>query len=133
MNFKTSLKGNQIVLDRIVNKNIIPLYEEDKTLLENTIIEYEQAIEMAEIYNGLLNSTIDTFGDIISNNLNSVMKILAAFTIVISIPTMVSSFMGMNIPLGFFAKSDASFLIITIISSLLALLVAYILKKKNMF
>lgn len=130
--FKTSLKGNQIVLDRITQKNIIALYDDDKTLLENTIIEYQQAIEMAEIYSGLLNSTIDAFGTIISNNLNGVMKILAAFTIVISIPTMVASFMGMNIPLGFFASSGLSFLLIVIISLILALLVAYILRKKNM-
>ncbi len=130
--FKTSLKGNQIVLDRITQKNIITLYDDDKTLLENTIIEYQQAIEMAEIYNGLLNSTIDAFGTIISNNLNMVMKILAAFTIVISIPTMVASFMGMNVPLGFFASSEFSFLVIIIISLIFALFVAYILKKKNM-
>ena len=130
--YKTSLKGNQIVLDRITQKNIITLYDEDKTLLENTIIEYQQAIEMSEIYNGLLNSTIDAFGTIISNNLNIVMKILAAFTIIISIPTMVASFMGMNIPLGFFAKSDFSFLIVILMSVILSLLVAYILKKKNM-
>jgi len=130
--FKTSLKGNQIVLERIIQKNIIALYEDDKTLLENTIIEYQQAIEMAEIYNGLLNSTIDAFGTIISNNLNSVMKVLAAFTIVISIPTMVASFMGMNIPLGLFSNNEFSFIIIALISLCLALLVAYILRKKNM-
>ena len=130
--FKTSLKGNQIVLDRITRKNIITLYEEDKTLLENTIIEYEQAIEMVEIYNGLLNSTIDTFSSIISNNLNIVMKTLAAVTIIISIPTMVASFMGMNVPLGFFANSDISFLVIMTMSLILALLVAYLLRNKNM-
>ncbi|MBE6152908.1 MAG: magnesium transporter CorA family protein [Firmicutes bacterium] len=130
--FKTSLKGNQIVLDRIIQNNIIDLYEDDKTLLENTIIEYQQAIEMAEIYNGLLNSTIDAYGTIISNNLNSVMKVLAAFTIVISIPTMVASFMGMNVPLGVFSHNQFSFLIIVLISLFLALIVAYILRNKNM-
>jgi len=130
--FKTSLKGNQIVLDRIIQKNIITLYDDDKTLLENTIIEYQQAIEMVEIYNGLLNNTIDAFGTIISNNLNIVMKILAAFTIIISIPTMVASFMGMNVPLGFFTNSDGAFFVIIVISIILALLVAYILRKKNM-
>lgn len=130
--FKTSLKGNQIVLDRITKNNIIILYDDDKTLFENTIIEYEQAIEMAEIYNGLLNSTIDAFGTIISNNLNGIMKILAGFTIVISIPTMVASFMGMNVPLGLFADNRLSFVILILISLTLSLIVAYILKKKNM-
>lgn len=130
--FKTSLKGNQIVLDRITKNNIIKLYENDKTILENAIIEYQQAIEMSEIYNGLLNSTIDAFGTIISNNLNGIMKFLAGFTIVISIPTMVASFMGMNVPLGFFSDNNLSFLILVIISLILSIFVAYILKKKNM-
>lgn len=130
--FTTSLKSNQIILDRLSNSNVITLYEEDKDVLESAIVEHKQAIEMAEIYNGLLNSTIDTFGTIISNNLNNVMKILASFTIIISIPTMVASFMGMNIPLGIFAESRLSFLIIIIISLLLSIIVAYILKKKNM-
>lgn len=130
--FTTSLKSNEIILDRISKSNVITLYEEDKDVLESAIVEHKQAIEMAEIYNGLLNSTIDTFGTIISNNLNNVMKILAAFTIVISIPTMVASFMGMNIPLGIFSESNISFLIVIIISLILSILVAYILKKKNM-
>ena len=130
--FTTSLKSNEIILDRISNSNVITLYDEDKDVLESAIVEHKQAIEMAEIYNQLLNSTIDTFGTIISNNLNNVMKILAAFTIIISIPTMIASFMGMNIPLGLFSKSNVSFVIIIIISTILSCLVAYILKKKNM-
>jgi len=130
--FTTSLKSNEIILDRISNSNVITLYEEDKDVLESAIVEHKQAIEMAEIYNQLLNNTIDTFGTIISNNLNNVMKILAAFTIIISIPTMVASFMGMNIPLGIFAENPASFFVIFIISLILSLLVAYILKNKNM-
>ena len=130
--FQTSLKSNEIVLDRLKDSDLITLYEEDKDILENVLIEHKQAIEMAQIYNGLLNSTIEVFGTIISNNLNNIMKFLAGITIVISIPTMVSSFMGMNVPLGFFANNKASFLLITILSLLLALIVAYILKKKDM-
>lgn len=130
--FTTSLKSNEIILDRINKSNVITLYEEDKDVLESAIVEHKQAIEMAEIYNSLLNNTIDTFGTIISNNLNNVMKILASFTIVISIPTMVASFMGMNIPLGIFSSNSASFFVIIIISIMLSVFVAYILKKKNM-
>lgn len=130
--FTTSLKSNEIVLDRLRNNDLITIYEEDKDVLENVIVEHMQAIEMAQIYNGLLNSTIEAFGTIISNNLNSVMKFLAGFTIVISIPTMVASFMGMNVPLGVFSNNAFSFLILIIVSLVLSLFVAYILKKKNM-
>lgn len=71
-------------------------YPEDQDLLEDLIIENKQAIEMANIYTGILSGTMDAFASIISNNQNIVMKFLAAITIVLSIPTMVASFYGMN-------------------------------------
>ncbi len=130
--FSTSLKSNELVLDRIRMNDLITLYEEDQNVLENVIIENKQAIEMAQIYSGLLNSTIEAFGTIISNNLNSIMKFLAGITIVISIPTMIASFMGMNVPLGVFSSSEGSFLILLIFSLVISLIIAYVLKKKNM-
>ncbi|MBQ7141282.1 MAG: magnesium transporter CorA family protein [Bacilli bacterium] len=130
--FSTSLRSNDVVLEKLQKNNLIPLYEEDMELLDDVVIENRQAIEMASIYSGILSSTIEIFGTIISNNLNKVMKFLAGFTIVISIPTMVASFMGMNVPLGFFQESTFSFLTLVIVSLILALLVAYILKKKDM-
>lgn len=130
--FSTSLRSNDIVLEKLQKNNLIPLYEEDMELLDDVVIENRQAIEMASIYSGILSSTIEVFGTIISNNLNKVMKFLAGFTIVISVPTMVASFMGMNVPLGFFEDSTFAFLTLVIVSLILALLVAYILKKKDM-
>lgn len=130
--FSTSLRSNDVVLEKLQKTNLIPLYEEDIDVLEDVIIENKQAIEMASIYGSILNSTIEVFGTIISNNLNKIMKFLAGFTIVISIPTIVASFMGMNVPLGNFSSNPLSFFIIFIISILLSLLAAIILKKKNM-
>lgn len=130
--FSTSLRSNDAVLEKLQKTNLIPLYEEDIELLDDVVIENKQAIEMASIYSSILSSTIEVFGTIISNNLNKVMKFLAGFTIVISIPTMVASFMGMNVPLGFFEKSTFGFFTLVIVSLILALLVAYILKKKDM-
>lgn len=130
--FSTSLRSNDSVLEKLQKNNLIPLYDEDMDLLDDVIIENKQAIEMASIYSGILSSTIEVFGTIISNNLNKIMKFLAGFTIVISIPTMVASFMGMNVPLGFFQDSTFAFLTLVIVSLILALLVAYILKKKDM-
>ena len=130
--FSTSLRSNDIVLEKLQKNTLIPLYIEDTDVLEDVIIENRQAIEMASIYSEILTSTINVFGTIISNNLNRIMKFLAGFTIVISIPTMVASFMGMNVPLGFFKENQFSFLIIFIISLILSIIVALLLKRKNM-
>ncbi len=130
--FTTSLKSNESVLDRLQKTNIIPMYEEDMDILEDVIIEHRQASEMASIYSSILSSTIEVFGTIISNNLNNVMKILASITIVVAIPTTVSSFMGMNVPLGIFNSSGFAFLLIVLISIALSIIVAWILRRKNM-
>lgn len=128
----TSLKSNKLVLDKIMKGNVIPFYDEDMELLEDAVIENNQAIEMASLYREILSSITDSFANIISNNLNTLMKFLAGITIVISVPTMVSSFMGMNVPMGSFAENPYSFVIILGISVILSLIVAFILKKKNM-
>ena len=128
----TSLKSNEIVLERVLKGNIVTLYEEDNELLEDAIIENKQCIEMANLYREILSSTTDSYATIISNNLNTIMKFLAGITIVISIPTMVASFMGMNVPLGPLVDNNYAFIILICLSVLLSLLVAYILKKRNM-
>lgn len=130
--FITSLKANQLVLEKLNRGVILPLFEEDLDLLEETIIENKQAIEMSGIYREILSSLAETYGTIVSNNLNGVMKFLAGATIILSIPTMFASFMGMNVPLGPFADIAFGFLIVVGISLLVAIIVAFILKKKNM-
>ena len=130
--FLTSLKANDVVLEKLSKGNTIEMYEEDKELLEDTLIENQQGIEMCSIYREILSSMTDTYGTIISNNLNVAMKFLAGITIVFSIPTMISSFLGMNVPLGTFAKNDYAFLYICLLSLVLSLLIAYWLKKKDM-
>ena len=130
--FSTSLRSNDVVLEKLQKTDLIPLYEEDIDVLEDVIIENKQAIEMASIYSSILSSNIEVFGTIISNNLNKIMKFLAGFTIVISIPTIVASFMGMNVPLGMFSDNPLSFFIIFLLSIILSLIAAIILKNKNM-
>ena len=130
--FITSLKANDVVLEKLSKGVILPLFEEDLDLLEETIIENKQAIEMSGIYREILSSITDTYGTIVSNNLNVIMKFLAGATIVLSIPTMFSSFMGMNVPLGPFEKDLFAFLVVVVLSTIVSLIVAIILKKKNM-
>ena len=130
--FMTSLKANDAVLEKLAKGIILPLYEGDLDLLEDAIIENKQAIEMSGIYKDILSSITDTYATIISNNLNIAMKFLAAATIVLSIPTMISSFLGMNVSLGAFASKDNAFILVLMIAVVISLLVALLLKKKNM-
>ena len=130
--FTTSLKANEVVLEKLSKGNVLKLYEDDNDLMEDAIIENKQAIEMSNIYREILTSMNDTYATIISNNLNHIMKFLAGITIVFSIPTMVASFIGMNVPLGKVGTSSLSFILIIVCSFILSLIIAFILKRKNM-
>ena len=130
--FITSLRANSSVLERLQKEDIIPLNKEEKVLLEDAIIENKQCIENCAISREILSSTIDAYGTIISNNLNVIVKFLTAITIVFSVPTMIASFLGMNVPLGIIGKSDFSFLFICIISFIVSLILAWWLKKRDM-
>lgn len=94
--FTTSLKADDVTLEKIHRGRVIRLYEEDQDLLEDVLIEVQQAIEMANIYSGILSGMMDAFASVISNNLNIVMKRLTIITIIMAIPTMIFSFYGMN-------------------------------------
>ncbi len=131
--FTTSLRSNEVVLEKLLRTEKIRKYPEDEDLLEDVIVENKQAIEMANIYSNILSGMMDAFASVISNNLNIVMKLLATVTIVLSIPTMIASFFGMNfdvIPLG---HNPYGFAITIVITLLVSLLVALFFRKKNLF
>lgn len=130
--FTTSLKSNKVVLAKIMRFNYLKMYEEDKDLLEDVIIENTQAIEMAETYSSILSGMMDAFASIISNNLNMVMKFLTSITIILSFPTMVASFYGMNVNLPF-QHSPYAFILAISMAVLLAGLTAFIFWKKKYF
>ncbi len=94
--FSTSLRSNETTLNKIYRGNIIKLYEEDKDLLEDVLIENKQAMEMASIYSRILTGMMDAFSSVINNNLNTVMWRLTVITVVLAVPTIVYSFYGMN-------------------------------------
>lgn len=98
--FSTSLKANEVTLEKILRGRFVKLYDDDKDLLEDVLIEIKQAIEMSTIYSNILSGTMDAFASIISNNLNIVMKVLTSITIIMAIPTMIASFFGMNMDTG---------------------------------
>ncbi len=131
--FTTSLRSNEVVLEKLLRTERVRKYPEDEDLLEDVIIENKQAIEMANIYSGILSGTMDAFASVISNNLNIVMKFLATVTIVMSIPTMIASFFGMNfvnIPLG---DAPYGFFTVIILTLVVSLVVAIIFRKKDLF
>lgn len=129
--FATSLKSNEIVMEKTMRGKIIKLYDDDEDILDDAIIENRQAIEMAQIYTNILNGTMDAYASIISNNLNGVMKFLTSITIVLAIPTMISSFWGMNVELPF-EDSSIGFIIMVLIAVVLTLVVTWWLKRKDM-
>lgn len=130
--FTTSLKSNEVVMEKTMKGKIIKLYEEDEDLLEDAIIENKQAMEMGKIYSDILSGTMDAYASLISNNLNVVMKFLTSITLVIAVPTMISSFFGMNLSLPF-QNSSMGFGIILALSIVLSLFVAWWLKRRDMF
>ena len=129
--FTTSLKSNEIIIKKTMGGKIIKLYDDDEDILEDAITENRQAIEMAQIYSNILNGTMDAYASIISNNLNGVMKFLTSITIVLAVPTMISSFWGMNVNLPF-QNSPIGFVLMIFISVVLTLLVTWWLKRKDM-
>jgi magnesium transporter len=129
--FNSSIKANQAVLRKINRGKFIKLYEEDEDILDDTIIENTQAIEMVQTYSEILNGIIDIFGTIVSNNLNTVMKFLTSITIIIAIPTMISSFIGMNVDFPFLTNTTGFYTIMGI-AILATLLAAAWFKKKDM-
>lgn len=130
--FSTSLKSNEITLEKMLKLEFIQKYEEDKDVLEDVIIENKQAIEMANIYSNILSGTMDAFASVISNNLNIVMKLLASVTIVMAIPNMISGLFGMNLVVPFQDHPHGFWFVLALIVTTCVTAII-LLNKKDMF
>lgn len=137
--FTTALRDNQLVLEKILRmtkspatSQVLAFTEDDIDLLEDVIVENKQAIEMVDMHRTILEGMMDGFASIINNNVNQIMKFLAAITIVLSIPTMLASFWGMNVGVPV-AASAYGFWIVISISMLATLLVIIYFRKRGMF
>lgn len=133
--FTTSLKATDAVLDKLTKTPTIKRYPEDEELLEDVIVENHQALEMSEIYSGILNGMMDAYASIISNNMNVVQKFIAVATVVLSIPNIVFGAYGMNLALEGMplARSKYAFLLIIIISVILSYITYLYFQKKKMY
>lgn len=126
--FSTSLKANDVTIQKISRGRIVKLYDDDRELLDDVLIEIKQAIEMCNIYRDILNGTMDTFASIISNNLNIVMKVLTSLTILMAIPNVITSFYGMNVSLPTLFGGTYLF---PLILSLICVLITFAILKKS--
>jgi magnesium transporter len=125
--FSTALNGNKGVLLKLFRLEKYRRYEDDFDLMEDSQIEMNQAIEMCSIYTNIIATMMDTYGSVISNNLNVVMKVLAIITIVIEIPTLVASLYGMNVDVPGASDDPYLFWIIIAISAVLAIISSVVL------
>ncbi len=127
----TSLKANELVMEKTGRGKILKAYEEDDDILEDAIIENRQAMEMGKIYSDILSGTMDAYASIISNNLNVVMKLMTSITLVLSVPTLIASIWGMNVNLPF-QTNPYGFAILVGISIAISLIALIWLRKRDM-
>jgi magnesium transporter len=130
--FTTGLKTNELMMERLQRNQLFRTFPDDEDLLEDVLTENQQAIEMTSITSNILSSMMDAFASIISNNLNAVMKFLASITVVLSLPTIIASFFGMNVDLPFQGYGLA-FLLVIIFSFMVSLSVIFVFWKKDWF
>ena len=112
--------------------NYLKTTEEDIDLLEDVIIDTKQAIEMVDMHRMILEAMMEGFASIINNNLNLVMKFLAAITIIMSIPTMIGGLWGMNVKVPY-GDNPYGFIIVVTLSIIISVAVVFYFRKKGMF
>jgi magnesium transporter len=130
--FLTSLRANELLLMKMERTNFLNCDEDERELLSDLIVEFSQALEMAEKYTDILSSTMDAFASIINNNMNLVMKRLTSITILISLPTLVASFFGMNVRVPF-EEDIKGFYIAIVLSIFIAVATVLYFNKKKWF
>lgn len=118
--FTTSLKGNEMLLERFEKIFIADLTDDLLEQLDDVRIELRQAQEMTAIYSNILSGMMEIMASVISNNLNGVMKKLTQISMVLMIPTFIASLYGMNISNLPFHDRSWSFIAILGISAFLS-------------
>jgi magnesium transporter len=127
--FTTSLRSNDKVMEKLFRTRTIRMYEEDRDLLDDVIIENKQAVEMADIYTTILKNSMDALASISNNNLSKVMNFLTLITLIVAVPTLITGFFGMNVPMPF-AENPLMTLALVFVC-IISAVVCYILLRKN--
>jgi magnesium transporter len=126
------LRSNELLFLKIQRSNFLALNEEEKEVLEDLIVDNAQALEMANIYSNILSSTLDAFAGIIANNQNEVLKRLSVITIVLTLPVLVASIYGMNVPIPY-QDSPSAFWVPLLLSLGISLVIGWFFLKKKIF
>ncbi|HDA6443728.1 TPA: magnesium transporter CorA family protein [Staphylococcus aureus] len=129
--FLAALKGNDTIIKKLFRLPAIKRFEEDEELLEDLIIENNQAIETTELHQRILESITTSYASLLSNDMNTIMKTLTLFTVLLTLPTLVFSFFGMNVPLPIDEHSYISWIIVVGISLILVVIVSIFLWRKQ--
>ncbi len=129
--FISALRTNEMLLMKLERSNFLGLTEDEKEFMQDLIVDISQALEMANIYTNILNSTMNAFAGITSNNLNTVMKRLTSITIVLLLPALAVSFYSINV--DFTGQHTSHSLYIPIILSVIVSVIigVYFMKKKR--
>jgi len=130
--FTTALRSNELMMERLQRSQLFKMYPDDEDLLDDVLIEIRQAIEMTSISSDILTQAVDAFGSIISNNLNVVVKLLTAMTIILTVPMLVASIYGMNVDLPFQDMQHAFWIVMGIGLGVVGIAV-YIFWKRDWF
>jgi len=128
----TALQANGAMMERLRRLRIFNAFEDDEDLLEEVMIENQQAIQMTNITTRVLGQMMEAYSSVINNNMNNVMKTLTFVTICLAIPTLFASLYGMNVPLPF-AEQSAAFWVIGAMSLVLVSVVFILFKKMRWF
>ena len=133
--FVTDLRANELLMMKIQRTNFLGIKndEEMNDYLGDVIIDSSQALEMATVYTNILNGTMDAFGSIISNNLNSVMKRLTSITIILMVPTLIASFYGMNFANLPLENTAGGFYVIMFLSILISIALYWVFRRIRWF
>lgn len=130
--FLTALRSNELLLMKLQRTNFLLLNEDEKEFLDDLIVDNSQGLEMANIYSNILSSTLDAFAGIIANNQNEVLKRLSVITIVLTLPVLVASIYGMNVPIPY-QHSPNAFWIPIILSVGISLVIGWFFLRKKVF
>jgi magnesium transporter len=126
--FATSIRGNETLLSKL--KFRLPVDDLDAELIEDVNIEMQQAREMTAIYANILDSTMDTYANLINNNMNRVMRLLTSLNMIIMLPTLVASLFGMNLVNGM-EQSNWGFLVAIVISVIITVIGWWYFRKRQ--
>lgn len=95
--FAASLRAMRTIYQHLLTGRDLPIFENDRELLQNALIDLEQAEEVTALRGESLGQLMDAYAAVVHNNVNAVLKILTTLTVVLAIPTMLASLYAMNV------------------------------------